>query len=30
VTTTQIRLTMTSPSPGTASGFLSIADLKAS
>jgi beta-galactosidase len=30
VTTTQIRLTMTSPSPGTATGFLSIADLTAS
>ena len=29
VTTSQVRLTMTSPSPGTASGFLQIAELKA-
>jgi beta-galactosidase len=29
VSTSQIRLTMTSPSPGTATGFLTIAELKA-
>jgi beta-galactosidase len=30
VTTTQIRLTMTSPTPGTASGFLRLAELRPS